>query len=146
MKVLKRYSDSPALESIRRDIDHFFDDLVPFAWRKENGGRKMELWAPDSDLRETESEYVITIDLPGTSKKDIEVGYKDNRLTISGQREKEEKKDYIRRERYSGQFLRSFTLPSAVKDDNIKASFKDGVLTVKVPKAEVSKPKTVQID
>lgn len=149
MKALKPYTDFPALDTMRKEMDRFFDDLVPFSWRKENGGMGMDLWVPDTDLSETENDYLITVDLPGISKKNIEVNYKDNRLTITGEREKEEseeKKDFIRKERYTGKFIRSFTLPDAVKRDNIKANFKDGVLTVKVPKKEVKKPQNVPID
>lgn len=149
MKALQKRSDISPLESIRREMDRFFDDIVPFSRRTGNGGMRLELWAPDTDVSETDNEYIISVDLPGISKKDVEVSYKDNRLTISGERrheEKEEKEDYLRRERYQGNFTRSFTLPSEVKDDTIKAHFKDGVLKVEVPKAEVRKPKTVTID
>lgn len=149
MKSIQKFPTLSPLESMRREMDRFFDDITPFSWREGNGGMEMELWAPDTDMSETENEYIITVDLPGISKKDIEVNYKDNRLSISGERkkeEKEEKKDYIRRERYTGKFVRSFTLPAAVKDDKIKAGFKDGVLTVRVPKTEASKPKSIMID
>ena len=128
-------------------MDRFFDDLTPFSWKVENGG--VELWAPDTDMSETENEYIVAVDLPGVTKKNIDVNYKNNMLTISGEREKEEKeekKDFIRRERFYGKFVRSFTLPAAVREDDIKANFKDGVLTVRIPKTEVSKPKTVPID
>lgn len=109
----------------------------------------MELWAPDTDMSETDDAYLLTVDLPGLTKKDIQVSYQDHRLTISGERKKEskeEEKDYIRQERYLGKFTRSFTLPTEVKEDKIKASFKDGVLLVTIPKVEAKKPKTVSID
>jgi HSP20 family protein len=109
----------------------------------------MELWAPETDMSETEEAFLLTVDLPGLSKKDIQVSYKDHRLTISGERKqesKEEEKDYIRQERYIGKFTRSFTLPGEIKEDKIKASFKDGVLSITVPKVEAKKPKTVTID
>ena len=149
MKALTRFSEFPAMESIRRDMDRFFDDLVPFSWKGANGGRKADLWAPNTDMCETENEYLITIDLPGVTKKDVEVNIQDNRLTISGERKMEEKQDnnnYHRRERFHGQFMRLYTLPDAVKEDKIKATFKDGVLSVSIPKAEVKKAKKVAID
>ncbi|SMO63224.1 Hsp20/alpha crystallin family protein [Fodinibius sediminis] len=148
MSKLTRYSEFPVIESIRRDMDRIFDDLIPSAWRMDKDEKALGLWAPRTDMSETDDEYVVTVDLPGISKKEIEVNYQNNRLTISGERkkeEKEEKKDFIRKERYEGRFLRSFTLPTKVKDDDIKASFQDGVLTVHVPKAEVSKQKKVTI-
>lgn len=149
MKALQKKSDLSPIEMMRREMDRMFDDIVPFSRGFGNGGTRMELWAPDTDVSETEDEYTISVDLPGINKKDVEVSYKDNRLTISGKREheeEEEKKDYLRRERYQGSFTRSFTLPSEVKEEDIKAKFKDGVLKVDVPKSEVRKPKTVPID
>lgn len=149
MKAVQKFSGPSPLDAIRREMDRFFDDITPFSRRAGNGGMEMELWAPDTDMSETESEYLVTVDLPGISKKDIEVSYQDKRLTITGERkkeDKEEKKDYLRRERYFGKFVRSFTLPAGVKDNEIKAAFKDGVLTVRIPKTEVQKPKTVKID
>lgn len=149
MKTLTRYSDMPVLESIKRDMDRFFDDIVPFSWRVENGGRELDVWAPSTDMSETNNEYIISVDLPGITKKDVEVNIQNHRLTITGERKKEaeeEGKDFHRRERFYGRFMRSFTLPAAVKEESIKAKFKDGVLTVTVPKAEVKKAKTVAID
>lgn len=149
MKALQKKSDMSPVEAIRREMDRFFDDIVPFSRRAGSEGMRSEIWAPDMDVSETENEYVISVDLPGITKDNVEVSYKDNRLTISGERqheEKEEKEDFLRKERYYGSFTRSLTLPSACKDDKIKARFKDGVLKVNVPKAEVQKPKTVPID
>ena len=149
MKAMQKRSELSPIETIRREMDRFFDDIVPFSHKGGNGGMRMELWAPDTDVSETDDDYTISVDLPGITKKDVEVSYKDNRLTISGKREheeEEEKKDYLRRERYRGSFTRSFTLPSEVKEEDIKARFKDGVLKVQVPKSEVRKPKTVAID
>lgn len=150
MKTLTKFSDVSPLEAIRRDMDRIFDDMSPFSRiRRGNGGFGMELWAPDTDMSETDDTYLLTVDLPGLTKKDIQVSYQDHRLTISGERKKEskeEEKDYIRQERYVGKFTRSFTLPTEVKEDKIKAVFKDGVLTVTIPKVETKKPKTVTID
>lgn len=149
MKSLTKQGELRPIEDLRRELDRIFDEMVPFSWWKEEGENGIKLWAPKTDMTENDDAYLINVDLPGISKKDVKVSYKDNRLTISGERnekEKEEKDNYLRKERYFGSFVRSFTLPAAVKEDNIKANFKDGVLTVTVPKAEVSKPKTVEID
>lgn len=150
MKTLTKYSDMSPLEAIKRDMDLIFDDISPFSGiRRGNGGFGMELWAPDTDMSETEDAYILTIDLPGLSKDDVDVSYQDNRLTISGERKKEteeEGEDFLRRERYLGKFSRAFTMPADVKEDKIKATFKNGVLTVDIPKAEVKKPKKVSIE
>lgn len=87
---MQKYSGSP-LATMKREMDRFFDDLTPF-WRLENGGIGMDIWAPDTDMSETENEYVVMVDLPGMSKKDIKINYQDNRLTISGERKKKKKK------------------------------------------------------
>ena len=130
-------------------MDHFFDDLVPFSLRKENGGSDLRMWSPSVDISEDESEYLIKMDIPGMDKKDIKVNYQDGRLTVSGERKtetKEEEKDYIRQERYRGSFYRSFTLTDTIKDEEIQATFKDGVLKLVVPKAETVKPKSIKVN
>jgi len=150
MKITKRKSEPTAIESVRREMDRFFDELTPFSWMREtNGGSRMDVWAPNTDMSEDENEYVIKMDIPGMTKDDIEVNFEDNRIIIRGDRseeEKEEKKDYIRKERYEGSFYRSFTIPKTVDEDQIKAKFEEGVLKINLPKAEVSKPKEVKVE
>lgn len=146
---LTRLKDQPStIDVLRREMDHFFDDLVPYSWSKENGGKAMTTWNPSTDITEDDNEYIIKLDIPGMEKKDIGVHFHDGRVTITGERkleEKEDKKDFIRRERYYGSFYRSFTLPEKVKEDKIEASFKEGVLKLTMPKAEVIKPKSITV-
>ncbi len=149
MKLTKKGTEPSSIDMLRREMDQFFDDMIPFSWSRENGGKELRTWSPNSDITEDEKEYMIRMDIPGMEKENIKVNYQDGRLTITGERkmeESEEKKDYIRRERYSGSFYRSFTLPEAVKEDQIDATFKDGVLKLVVPKAEVVKPKAIKIN
>ncbi len=149
MKIMKRPSEPTSIRNLRREMEHFFDDMIPFSWTRENGGNLMDTWTPTSDISEDEKEYLVVMDLPGIDKKDIKVNFQDGRLTVTGEsqkEEKQEKKDYIRRERFKGSFYRSFTLPESIKEDDIKADFKEGVLKVHIPKAEVSKPKEVNIN
>ena len=148
MKMIKR-KEPRAIDMLRKEMDHFFDDLVPFSLRKENGGSDLRMWSPSVDISEDESEYLIKMDIPGMDKKDIKVNYQDGRLTVSGERKtetKEEEKDYIRQERYRGSFYRSFTLTDTIKDEEIQATFKDGVLKLVVPKAETVKPKSIKVN
>jgi len=148
MKMIKR-EEPRAIDMLRKEMDHFFDDLVPFSLRKENGGSDLRMWSPSVDISEDESEYLIKMDIPGMDKKDIKVNYQDGRLTVSGERKtetKEEEKDYIRQERYRGSFYRSFTLTDTIKDEEIQATFKDGVLKLVVPKAETVKPKSIKVN
>jgi HSP20 family protein len=104
--------------------------------------------APSVDIAEDDGRYVVTLELPGSKKDDITVEMKDQILTIRGEKrnEREEKKEHSRWvERSYGSFSRSFTLPANAAADQIKAEFRDGVLTVEVPKAEEAKPKTISI-
>jgi len=150
MKITKRKSEPTAIESMRREMDRFFDELTPFSrMRENNGGSMMDVWTPSTDMSENENEYVIKMDIPGMTKDDIDVNFEDNRIVIRGERteeEKEEKKNYIQKERYDGSFYRSFTIPKTVDEDQIKAKFEEGVLKINLPKAEVSKPKEVKVE
>lgn len=149
MKTLIKHSEPSIIDEFRNEMDRFFDDIVPFSIRKRNGDSAMDTWSPMTDLSETETEYKIVLDLPGIEKKDIKISMQEHRLIISGERkkeEKEEKRDFMRRERYFGSFYRAFTLPESIKEDAVKAQFKDGVLVVTVPKSEVKKPKSIKIE
>jgi HSP20 family protein len=142
-------------ESLHREIDRLFDDFgMGFRWpfgrspllAAEPLFRRQMTWPkmPAVDIVESENAYEITADLPGMDEKNIEVKVADGVLTMKGekQEEKEEKKkDYYLQERSFGSFQRSFELPESVDADKIEASFKKGVLTVKLPKkADAQKP------
>jgi HSP20 family protein len=126
--------------------------LVPGRWTRLFGepsalaarGR----FAPSVDISEDDNRYVVTVELPGSKKEDITVEMKDQVLTIRGEKrnEREEKKEHSRWiERSYGSFSRSFSLPANAVGDRIKAEFREGILTVEVPKAEEAKPKTISI-
>jgi HSP20 family protein len=105
-------------------------------------------WAPLVDIEETEKEYLVKAELPEVKKEDVKVTLEEGVLTIQGERrlEKEEKGKTIHRiERSYGKFLRTFTVPRDVDEKKIAAEFREGVLIVHVPKAEVFKPKTVEV-
>ena len=108
-------------------------------------------WRPPVDIYETNDGIVLKVELPGINKDDVSVEVKDNVLTLKGERLLDpEIKDenYYRKERSFGKFNRSFSLQEPIKPDLIKAGFKDGILTVEVPRPEEEKPKqiTVNID
>jgi HSP20 family protein len=105
-------------------------------------------WLPAVDIQESDSEYAVKADLPDVKKEDIKVELLDGMLTIEGERkkEKEEKgKKFHRVERQYGQFVRRFVLPNDVDAANVRADFKDGVLSVQMPKSVNAKPKSVEI-
>ena len=126
--------------------------LAPGRWTRLFGEPSPPLargrFAPSVDIGEDNDRYVVTVELPGSKKEDITVEMKDQVLTIRGEKrnEREEKKEHSHWiERSYGSFSRSFTLPSNAVGDRIKAEFREGVLTVEVPKAEEAKPKTISI-
>jgi HSP20 family protein len=126
-------------------MDRFTQDFLrPVAGDEFEGST----FAPAVDIKETPKEYVVTAEVPGIDKKDIHIEIADNLLTLKGERkfEKEQKEEsYHRVERSYGSFTRSFSLPTKVKADAIEAAFKDGVLTVKIPKTEEQVPRKIEI-
>ena len=99
-------------------------------------------WMPTVDISETENGYEIRAELPGVSEDDVKVSVTDNLLTVKGEKRQEEEtegKNYHRVERRYGSFQRSFTLPRHIETDAINAEFKDGVLTLGIPKGESRK-------
>ena len=106
-------------------------------------------WSPTVDIEENDTLYLIRADVPGVEKKDIEVRLDNGVLSITGEKHsvKESGKGtkHHRAERYNGSFTRRFTLPAAVKADKVVATYKDGVLSLMIPKAEESRPKAIDI-
>lgn len=105
-------------------------------------------WAPSADISETKDNVVVRAELPGLEAKDIDVSISGDILNIKGEKKKEEeKKDehFYCCERYAGSFQRSFRLPVGVKSDKIDATFKNGILTITLPKAEEAKKKQIEI-
>ena len=113
--------------------DFFDDDFFPrheFFSKKERNLMK-------TDIQETEKEYLLEVDLPGYKKEDIKIDVSEGYLTINAKVNKEdneEEKNYVRRERFTGEATRSFYVGEDIKEDEIKASFKDGILTLNIPK------------
>src|SRR2546430_15737931 len=117
---------------------------------RRGNGRDLAIadWAPLADITEDDKEYIIKAELPDLKKEEVKVAVENGVLTISGERkfEKEEKKrKYHRVERAYGTFMRSFTLPDDANASNVKAEFKDGILTVHLPKSEHAKPKHIDV-
>jgi HSP20 family protein len=121
--------------SFRREIDRMFDDFFEGAgWRPFGGFPEV---MPAIDLEETEKELIVTAELPGVSEKDIQVDLSGNLLTIKGEKKSEHESrtsDGHRLERRFGSFERSLRLPFEVKDEHVDAKFRNGVLTMRLPK------------
>lgn len=121
--------------------------LLDELFRESPGGRGRE-FLPAVDVAENDAQYTITVELPGTNKDDVHVELSEGMLTIRGEKksEREEKKERSRYvERCYGSFTRAFTLPSDADGDRLIASFKDGVLTIAIPRKEEAKPRTIAI-
>ena len=135
------------LLTTQREFDRLFKEAFsPMSGETEVSTRS---WAPPVDIYETEDAIVLKAELPGIDPQDVEVRVEDNTLYLKGERnyEKEVKEqNYHRIERSYGSFARSFTLPNSISAEKVKAEYKDGLLTLTMPKREEAKPKTIKID
>jgi HSP20 family protein len=116
-------------------------------WLRPSGDGERRI-RPALDVAETEHAFTVTAELPGLAKEDVSITVENGVLTISGEKKfEEEKKDkaYHRIERAFGSFARSLTLPKEVEAEKAEATFKDGVLTIELPKVEHAKPRTVKV-
>src|SRR3981189_2920969 len=143
IKTLPRW-EPLEMEDVQNRLSKFFG-------RRGNGHEDMTLadWEPLADITEDDKEYVIKAELPDVKKEAVKVTVENGVLTIAGDRkfEKEEKKKkYHRVERAYGSFVRSFALPDLAEADRVKAEFKNGMLTVHVPKSEKAKARQVEVN
>ena len=145
--AIVRWEPYRDLVTAQRDFDRLFRD----AFSSQRGETELSTrsWAPPVDIYETEDAIVLKAELPGVDPKDVDVRVEDNTLFLKGERkfEKEVKEqNYHRVERSYGSFARSFSLPNSISTDKVTAEFKDGLLTLTMPKREEAKPKTIKID
>ena len=147
--TIVRWSPVRELSTMQERMNKLFEDVMRSPDRRADEGFAVAAWAPAVDIYETDKEIVLKAELPEMQEKDISIKIEDNILVVSGERrmEKEVKEEnYHRIERSYGNFHRSFTLPPTVDRESIKASYKDGVLKVVLPKKEEVKPKQIKID
>jgi HSP20 family protein len=145
MTSITRWGRVPNLNALQEQLNRIFEGTLN--GHGENSA--ITTWAPAVDIYETENELVLKADLPGVSGKDIDIRVENNMLTVRGERqfETEVKEDnYLRVERTYGSFSRSFGLPNTVNTEAISAEYKNGVLTVQLPKRAESKPKQVKVN
>ena len=129
------------LVEMQRNMDRIFDR---FFEGNEQEALEKAAFVPSCDMEENDSHFLLSFDLPGVSKKDINVEVRDNQLIVSGER-KHEQKTKARYERSTGKFSRTFLLPSEVDASQVEAQYQDGVLTLALPKSEAAKPRQVKI-
>ena len=131
---------------MQKDINRMFEDF--FRGGLEDTNLMTSSWSPAVDLAETGEEFLAKVELPGVDKNDIKITMENNVLTIRGEKQQEKKEkdvNFHRVERYYGSFQRSFELPGNVKNDKIDAEFNDGILTIRMPKAEEAKAKLIDV-
>ncbi len=135
--------------SLQDRVNKMFGDTLRTLYPQENEELERGAWAPAVDIHETDDGYVVKADLPGMKKEDIQIDLKDSTLQIKGEKKFEEeasRDNYIRTERAYGTFVRSFSLPHNIDAGKIKASYKDGVLELALPKKEEAKPKQIKVE
>lgn len=116
------------------ELTRWFDTAVPQAW------------SPSADVRETDTEYVLDVEVPGVDRDDITVDLTGNRLAITGElKEQEQEGRFHRRTRRTGKFSYRVLLPRGVDGDKVEAALENGVLTVRVPKSETAQPRRIEI-
>jgi HSP20 family protein len=105
-------------------------------------------WTPPVDILETENELLLRMDVPDIQLKDVDIQLENDTLTVKGERkfEQPQGKGYHRIERSYGTFARSFTLPNTVEVEKVRADYKNGVLTITLPKKDVAKPRTIRVE
>lgn len=145
MSTLTRYRPFQPLRTLQQEIDRMFGEYLPaFGDEEAPSG----VWAPVMDLTENEKEYVVKMDVPGIPKEALTINLEDHRLVVRGERKeekKDEKENRIVVERRYGSLYRSLALPKAASEEMVNAEMKDGVLTIRIKKAEEAKPKRIEI-
>jgi HSP20 family protein len=140
---LSNWSSFDRLSSLRDEMSRLFD----FSWPSRDSGL-FSGWSPALDVYDDKDNLVVKVELPGLKKEDINISLHEGVLTVSGERKQERDNkagESFRSERYFGKFQRSVTLPTAVDCGKVSASYKDGILSVSLPKAEEAKPKQIAV-
>jgi HSP20 family protein len=143
---LVRWEPFEGLTRMHSRINDLFEEAVGRSRASQAAGSAV--WYPPVDILESKEAYLIRAELPGMRREDFNLELREGTLTVSGERKLEEPAngaEYHRSERPVGKFSRSFYLPHTVKHDGIKATYRDGILEVYVPKAEEAKPKQIAV-
>lgn len=145
-----RFDPFRELDRLQSEMNRLFEGYTG-APERSTGGQLVQggrIWSPSVDVAETQNEIVLRAELPGMKQEDIDIELTGDTLTIRGERkfENEERKEsFVRVERSYGRFQRSFTLGIPVQHDQVKASYRDGILEVHLPKSEETKPRKVAV-
>jgi HSP20 family protein len=148
MANITRFDPLGEMVSLRSAMDRLFEDsfVSPMSWRTISGGDSI---TPPIDVHETSDELVLTASLPGMKPEDVEITMTGQNLTLRGELKADEeikREQYLYRERRFGSWSRSVQLPVRVQGDRAEATFADGILTLRIPKAEEVKPRQIRIN
>jgi HSP20 family protein len=148
MANITRFDPVGEMVSLRSAMDRLFEDsfVSPVGWRSVTGGEQI---TPAIDVHETPDDLVVTAVLPGIKPEDVEITMTGQSLTLRGEFKADEevnRDQYLYRERRYGSFSRSLQLPVRVEGDHAEATFTDGVLKLRIPKAEEVKPRQIRIN
>ncbi|HEY2119015.1 MAG TPA: Hsp20/alpha crystallin family protein [Candidatus Acidoferrum sp.] len=142
---ISRFEPFRSVSSLPEQLNRLFNE----AWDRSSEEGNLTTWAPAVDIYETEHELVVKADLPEVKPEDLDIRVENNILTIRGERKFEKKvneSNYLRVERAYGSFTRSFSLATTVNSEAIKADYKNGVLSLSIPKREEAKPKQIKVN
>lgn len=145
MSIVK-FNPLSELTGLQREMNRVFDDFFPA--RAGSSDSEGAVWRPSVDVHEDANGFAIDVELAGIPKENVRINFQEGTLSISGERKYENEsteKNAHRIERFYGKFHRSFNIPGTVDSDKITATFTDGILHVEIPKAEVVKPRQIEI-
>jgi len=148
-KELTPFTGRGSVWDFMSEMEKAFDDIWSDTAQARKSSPPTRQFIPPVDLRETNDFFLISVDVPGMSEKDVQIEVHDGRLTLKGERKferKTEEQGFQRLERSYGHFERSFQLPKGVNEEKIQARCENGVLEVMIPKAEQAKPRSVSIE
>ena len=148
MTGLTHWNPFKEMDDLQKHLNNLFTLQSPRGGNPQDENSAVTRWAPLVDITEDDKEYVIKAELPEVQRPEVKVTVENGVLSITGERkfEKEEKgRKYHRIERAYGNFTRSFTVPEDADDSKVSAEFKDGLLTVRLPKSEKARPKTIEV-
>lgn len=144
--MMVRWNPIGELDALQRDVNRLFGEA--FAGRRERQEAADAVWAPPVNTYEDKDAFIVSCDLPGLKQEDVKLNLDNNTLTVSGTRKlerEESRENYQRIESVFGTFSRSFNLPATVDQEKVQASMENGVLRIRLPKREESKPRQIQI-
>jgi HSP20 family protein len=144
--TVERWDPFRGMGDIQSEINRLFDNFVG---RPGTGAGADRMWLPAVDVHETKDDLVLSFDIPGVAEKDVQLTITGDLLTVKGERRfdrESSENTYHRVERLYGKFERSVQLPMTVQGDKVKATYRDGVLEVRLAKAEEVKPRQIKID